>query len=156
MCRKAGQCPTTSDKSHVERVNAACPELRTHRERAFRERAPGSVYVVPGARRGSNLGTHGNRLAANAGVALRPTFFTNLRGRCSDDLEHDGFAETAIDAWIGNTARRRPPEKRHQIRHHHRPSPAIGSHQPHVAPAKDAFTPVKTLKTKYPRQGSNL
>ena len=111
--------------------------LRPHLERAFRERAPGAVYVVPRARHGSNLGTHAKRLAAKAGVELWPKFFTNLRGSCSDHLERDGFAEKAIDAWIDNTARLRR-------RHYHGVRPedwavATGKAAPNPAPS----TPVR-------------
>jgi integrase len=78
--------------------------LRPHLERAYRERAPGAVYVVPRARHGSNLATHAKRLVQKAGVEPWPKLFTNLRGSCSDDLERRGVAEKAINAWIGNTA----------------------------------------------------
>lgn len=61
-------------------------DLRPHVERAFQERLPGAIYVVPQARGGRNLGTQAKRLVAKAGVAVWPKLFVNLRGSRSDDL----------------------------------------------------------------------
>jgi integrase len=152
------------------RVVPIFTELRPHLERAYRERAPGAVYVVPRARGGSNLGTHAKRLATKAGVELWPKFFTNMRGSCSDDLERQGFPEKAIDAWIGNTARLRR-------KHYHGVRPedwaaAAGKAAPKAAPPtpvsghqepstlhdarEKSLDVVKDAETQYPRQGSNL
>jgi integrase len=144
--------------------------LRPHLERAYRERTPGAVYVVPRARHGSNLSTHAKRLVAKAGVEPWPKLFTNLRGSCSDDLERQGVAEKAINAWIGNTARLRQ-------RHYHAvrpedwaavtgkpapipaPSGAVSGHQEpstlHGAREKTLDVP-NDAQNQYPRQGSNL
>jgi integrase len=148
--------------------------LRPHLERAFRERAPGAVYVVPSARGGRNLGTQAKRLVKKAGFVVWQKFFTNMRGSCSDDLERAGVAEKAINAWIGNSARMRR-------RHYHAvrpedwaavtgsaektpapipaPSTSVSGHQEpstlHEAREK-SLDVVKDAKTQYPRQGSNL
>lgn len=144
--------------------------LRPHLERAYRERAPGAVYVVPRARHGANLGTQAKRIIEKAGVKPWPKLFVNMRGSCSDDLERDGVAEKAINAWVGNTARMRQ-------RHYHavRPedwSAVTGIPAPIPAPPKAVrrdqepstlhAAREKSLdveddpKTHYPRQGSNL
>jgi integrase len=144
--------------------------LRPHLERAYRERAPGAVYVVPRARGGANLGTHAKRLVAKAGVEAWPKLFVNLRGSCSDDLERRGVAEKAINAWIGNSAR-----MRHRHYHSVRPedweavtgkaaqipahaTPVRGHQEPstlHYASEK-SLDVVKDAENQYPRQGSNL
>jgi integrase len=144
--------------------------LRPHLERAYRERAPGAVYVVPRARHGSNLATHAKRLVQKAGVEPWPKLFTNLRGSCSDDLERRGVAEKAINAWIGNTAHLRR-------RHYHAVRPedwaAVTGKAAQIPARAGAFRSVqepsdlhesrkktqeglKNPKTQYPRQGSNL
>ena len=144
--------------------------LRPHLERAYRERAPGAVYVVPRARRGSNLGTHAKRLVIKAGVEPWPKFFTNLRGSCSDDLERDAYAEKAIDTWIGNTARVRHnhyrgvrdedwaratgkaaqiPARAGEFRSVQEPSDLHGAREKTLDVRNDA-------QNQYPRQGSNL
>jgi len=144
--------------------------LRPHLERAYRERAPGAVYVVPRARHGSNLATHAKRLVKKAGVEPWPKLFTNLRGSCSDDLERRGVAEKAINAWIGNTAHLRR-------RHYHAVRPedwaavigkaaqiparsgAVSGHQEPSALRESREKTLEVLtnsKTEYPRQGSNL
>jgi len=81
--------------------------LRPHLERAYRERDPGAVYVVPRVRHGANLSTQAKRIVERAGIEVWVKLFTNLRGSCSDDLERQGVAEKAINAWVGNTARMR-------------------------------------------------
>ena len=135
--------------------------LRPHLERAYRERAPGAVYVVPRARQGSNLGTHAKRLAIKAGFEPWPKFFTNLRGSCSDDLERQGVAEKAINAWIGNTAhlRRRHyhavrPEdwaavtgKAAQIPARRRVQECSGAVRPSRRPRKNAGRPERRPKS---------
>ena len=152
------------------RVVPIFAELRPHLELAYRERAPGAVYVVPRARGGSNLSTHAKRLVARAGVEVWPKLFVNLRGSCSDDLERRGVAEKAINAWIGNSARMRR-------RHYHSvrpedwaavtgkaapipaPAPPVRGHQEpstlHDAREK-SLEVVKDAENQYPRQGSNL
>jgi integrase len=144
--------------------------LRPHLERAYRERAPGAVYVVPRARHGSNLGTQAKRLVIKAGFEPWPKFFTNLRGSCSDDLERAGFPEKAINAWIGNTAHLR---RRHYHAVRQEDWAAATGKAAQIPARAGAFTSVqerstlhgareKSLdvpndaKTDYPRQGSNL
>ncbi|MFM7107501.1 MAG: site-specific integrase, partial [Planctomycetaceae bacterium] len=143
-------------------------DLRPHLERAFRERAPGAVYVVPRTRLG-NLGTQAKRIVEKAGVKPWPKLFVNMRGSCSDDLERRGVAEKAINAWIGNTAR-----MRHRHYHSVRPedwAAVTGNPAPIPAPSApgSGHTRPSTLheareksldveddpKTHYPRQGSN-
>ena len=144
--------------------------LRPHMERAFRERAPGAVYVVPRARNGSNMATHAKRLVVKAGIEPWPKLFTNMRGSCSDDLERAGFPEKAINAWIGNTAHLRR-------RHYHAvrpedwlaatknpapipaPSGAVSGHQEPstLHEAREKTLDVRNdAQNQYPRQGSNL
>jgi integrase len=144
--------------------------LRPHLERAYRERAPGAVYVVPRARHGSNLSTHAKRLVVKAGVEPWPKLFTNLRGSCSDDLERRGIAEKAINAWIGNTAhlRRRHyhavrpddwaaatgkaaqiPARAGVVRSVQEPSDLHGAREKSLDVLNDD-------QNQYPRQGSNL
>jgi integrase len=176
----ANSCFTVHEKKvehHPGRGRRVVPiftALRPHLERAFRERAPGAVYVVPSARGGRNLGTHGKRLVKKAGFAVWQKFFTNMRGSCSDDLERHGVAEKAINAWIGNSARMRS-------RHYHAvrpedwaavtgsaektpapipaPSTSVSGHQEpsslHESREK-SLDVVKDAENKYPRQGSNL
>jgi integrase len=142
--------------------------LRPHLERAYRERAPGAIYVVPRARHGANLGTQAKRIIEKAGVKPWPKLFVNMRGSCSDDLERDGVAEKAINAWVGNTARMRQ-------RHYHavRPedwaavtgkaaqiparAPSVRGHQEpstlHAAREK-SLDVEDDPKIDYPRQGS--
>jgi hypothetical protein len=151
------------------RIVPIFPELRPHLERAFRERAAGAVFVLPRARGGHNLGTQAKRLIEQAGIAVWPKLFVNLRGSCSDDLERRGVAEKAINAWIGNTARMRS-------RHYHSVRPedwaaAIGNPAPNPAPPtlvtghqepstlhearEKSLDVVKDAENQYPRQGSN-
>jgi len=144
--------------------------LRPHLERAYRERNPGAIYVVPRARGGRNLGTQAKRIIEKAGIVVWEKLFVNLRGSCSDDLERRGIAEKAINAWIGNTAR-----MRHRHYHSVRPedwaavtgnptpnptpsTPVSGHQEPsalHEAREK-SLDVVKDVETHYPRQGSNL
>jgi len=158
---------------HPGRATRTVPifaELRPHLERAFRERAPDAVYVLPRARTTTELGTHAKRLVTKAGVTLWPKLFVNMRGSCSDDLERRGVTEKAINAWIGNTSRIRQ-------RHYHavRPedwaavtgkaaqiparAPTVTDHQEpstlHEAREKSLHV-AKEAETQYPRQGSNL
>jgi integrase len=148
--------------------------LRPHLQRAYRERTPGAIYVVPRARGGRNLGTQAKRIIAKAGIAVWEKLFVNLRGSCSDDLERRGIAEKAINAWIGNTAR-----MRHRHYHSVRPedwAAVTGTAEKNPAPNPAPSTPVtghqepssvhdareksldvvKDAETHYPRQGSNL
>ncbi len=144
--------------------------LRPHLERAYRNRAPGAVYVVPILRHCTNVATQAKRLVTKAGFKVWPKFFTNLRGSCSDDLEKDRYGEKAIDKWIGNTAR---------VRHKHyrgvraedwaratgkvaripaRPGSFTGIQEPstlHEAREKSLDVPTDA-EIDYPRQGSNL
>jgi integrase len=172
----AQNCFTVHEKKvehHLGRGRRVVPiftELRPHLERAYRERAPGAVYVLPRARGGRYLGTHAKRLVQQAGVKVWPKLFVNMRGSCSDDLERRGVAEKAINAWIGNTAhlRRRHyhavrPEdwaavtgKAAQIPAHagavssgQEPSDLHGARKKTLDVRKDA-------RNQYPRQGSNL
>jgi len=144
--------------------------LRPHLERAYRERAPGAVYVVPRARGGRNLGTQAKRIIEKAGIAVWEKLFVNLRGSCSDDLERRGIAEKAINAWIGNTARMRHRHyhsvraedwaavtgKAAQIPAH--ATPVSGHQEPSTLhEAREKWLDVPTdAKIDYPRQGSNL
>ena len=152
------------------RIVPISADLRPHLERAYRERAPGAVYVVPRARGGHNLGTQAKRIIEKAGVKPWPKLFVNMRGSCSDDLERRGIPEKAINAWIGNTARMRQ-------RHYHSvrpedwaavtgnpapipapPTPVRGHQEPstlHDAREK-SLDVVKDVENQYPRQGSNL
>ena len=151
------------------RVVPIFSDLRPHLERAFRERAPGAVYVVPRTRHG-NLGTQAKRIVEKAGVKLWPKLFVNMRGSCSDDLERRGIAEKAINAWIGNTARMRHrhyhsvrPEDWDVVTRNPAPNPApstpiSGLPEPstlHHAREK-SLDVAKDTETQYPRQGSNL
>ena len=145
--------------------------LRPHLERAFRERKPGAVYVLPRARSTGTLSTHAKRLVAKAGVAVWPKMFVNLRGSRSDDLDRNPeIKDKAIDAWIGNSEKIRR-------RHYHgvrpedwaaatgtpttypAPSAAVSSVQEpstlHEAREKALDFP-ETAENQYPRQGSNL
>jgi integrase len=152
------------------RVVPIFAELRPHLERAYRERAPGAVYVVPRARGGGNLGTQAKRIVKKAGVDVWDKLFVNLRGSCSDDLERLGVAEKAINAWIGNTARMRQrhyhsvrpedwaavtgnpapiPAPAAPVTGHQEPSTLHGAREKSLDVAKDA-------ENQYPRQGSNL
>jgi integrase len=157
------------------RVVPIFSELRPHLERAFRERPPGAIYVVPRARGGRNLGTHAKRLVAKAGVAVWPKMFVNLRGSRSDDLDRNPeIKDKAIDAWIGNSEKIRR-------RHYHgvrpedwaaatgapttypspypSPAAAVSGHQEpstlHESREK-SLDVVKDAENQYPRQGSNL
>ena len=153
------------------RVVPIFSELRPHLERAFRERSPGAVYVVPRARGGRNLGTHAKRLVAKAGVEVWPKMFVNLRGSRSDDLDRNPeITEKAIDVWIGNSERIRR-------RHYHGVRPedwAAATGKAAQIPARPAsfrsvqepsalhesreksLDVVKDAENQYPRQGSNL
>jgi integrase len=151
------------------RVVPIFSDLRPHLERAFRERAPGAIYVVPRTRHG-NLGTQAKRIVEKAGVKPWPKLFVNMRGSCSDDLERRGIAEKAINSWIGNTARMRHrhyhsvrPEDWAVVTGNPAPIPApstTGSGHPRPSTLHDARE--KSLdveddsKNQYPRQGSNL
>jgi len=144
--------------------------LRPHLERAYRERAAGAVYVVPRARHAANLGTQAKRIIERAGAEVWVKLFVNLRGSCSDDLERQGVAEKAINAWVGNTARMR---QRHyhsvrpedwaavtgeSVRFPARPASFRSVQEPstlHGAREK-SLDVVKDAETQYPRQGSNL
>ncbi len=96
-----------------------------------------------------------------------------MRGSCSDDLERQGFAEKAIDTWIGNTARLRR-KYYHGVRPEDwaavtsvagnpapipaPPMPVSGHQEPstlHDAREK-SLDVAKDAENKYPRQGSNL
>ena len=153
------------------RVVPIFSELRPHLERAFRERPPGAIYVVPMARGGRNLGTQAKRLVARAGVEVWPKTFVNLRGSRSDDLDRNPqITDKAIDVWIGNSEKIRR-------RHYHGLRPedwAAATGKAARIPARPAsFTSVqepsaplesreKSLdvrekaENQYPRQGSNL
>ena len=144
--------------------------LRPHLERAYRERAPGAIYVLTSLRHCTNLGTEARRIVKQAGFKMWPKFFTNMRGSCSDDLEREGYPEKTIDGWIGNTARVRR-------KHYHGnraedwatatgkaapkaapPTPVSGHQEPstlHDAREK-SLDVVKDAENQYPRQGSNL
>jgi integrase len=145
-------------------------ELRPYLERAYRERAPGAVYVVPRTRGGQNLSTQAKRLVKKAGVEVWDKLFVNLRGSCSDDLERRGVAEKAINAWIGNSARMRRrhyhavrpedwaavtgkaaqiPARAASFRSIQEPSTLHGAREKSLDVVTDA-------ETQYPRQGSNL
>ncbi|HBB74755.1 MAG TPA: hypothetical protein DC048_09945 [Planctomycetaceae bacterium] len=158
---------------HPGRATRTVPifaELRTHLERAFRERAAGAVYVLPRARTTTALSTHAKRLVTKAGVTLWPKLFVNMRGSCSDDLERRGVPEKAINAWIGNTSRVRQ-------RHYHavrpedwasvtgkaaqipaRATPVSGHQEPSTLhESREKTLQVLThAEMYYPRQGSNL
>ena len=153
------------------RVVPIFAELRPHLERAYAEREPGAVYVIPRVRVTGNLGTHAKRLVAKAGVAVWPRFFGNLRGSCSDDLARRGVSDKAITAWIGNSAEVRRKHY-HAVRPEDwaaaiagipapipAPSGAVSGHQEpstlHDAREK-SLDVQKALENKYPRQGSNL
>ena len=144
--------------------------LRPHLERAYRERAPGAVYVVPRARGGQNLGTQAKRIIEKAGVKPWPKLFVNMRGSCSDDLERRAIPEKAINAWIGNTARMRQ-------RHYHsvrpedwaavtgkaaqipaRPASFSSVQEPSALhqSSEKSLDVVNDAENQYPRQGSNL
>ena len=153
------------------RVVPIFSELRPHLERAFRERSPGAVYVVPRARGGRNLGTHAKRLVAKAGVEVWPKMFVNLRGSRSDDLDRNPeITEKAIDVWIGNSERIRRrhyhgvrpedwaavtgkaaqiPARPASFRSVQEPSALHESREKSLDVANDA-------ENQYPRQGSNL
>jgi integrase len=152
------------------RIVPISADLRPHLERAYRERAPGAVYVVPRARGGHNLGTQAKRIIEKAGVKPWPKLFVNMRGSCSDDLQRRGVAEKAINAWIGNSAR-----MRHRHYHSVRPedwAAVTGKAAPNPAPStpvrghqepstlhdarEKSLHVVKDAETQYPRQGSNL
>ncbi len=153
------------------RVVPIFAELRPHLERAFRERTPGAVYVVPRAHsEGHNLSTQAKRYVEKAGVAVWPKLFVNMRGSCSDDLERRGIAEKAITAWIGNSARMRHrhyhgvrPEDWTAVTQNPAPIPAPSATKSHhqepstLHEAREKSLAVSTdAKTDYPRQGSNL
>lgn len=144
--------------------------LRPHLERAYRERAPNAFYVVPRVRHGANLGTQAKRIIEKAGVKTWPKLFVKMRGSCSDDLERNGVAEKAINAWVGNTARMR---QRHYhsvrpedwaaatgktVRDSVRPGAFSGVQPlPTPRPAREKSLEVEDdPKTHYPRQDSNL
>jgi integrase len=147
--------------------------LRPHLERAFKERKPDAVYVLPRARWTGELSTHAKRLLKKAGVIPWPRLFNNMRGSCSDDLQRAGVSEKAVSAWIGNTPKIRErhyhavrdedwaaatggPKQAAQIPAQ---SGAVSSHQEPSAPRQTRKKPLhvlKTEKTEYPRQGSNL
>ena len=152
------------------RVVPIFESLRPHLERAYRERAPGALYVLPRARGGHNLGTQAKRIVEKAGVKPWPKLFVNMRGSCSDDLQRQGVAEKAINVWIGNTAR-----MRHRHYHSVRPEDwATATGKAARIPARPAsFKPIqgpstlhekrkktldvpKNAENQYPRQGSNL
>ena len=153
------------------RVVPIFSELKPHLERAFRERVPGAVFVVPRARGGRNLGTSAKRLVVKAGVAVWPKLFVNLRGSRSDDLDRNPeITDKAIDVWIGNSEKIRR-------RHYHgvrpedwaavtgnpapipAPSGAVSGHQEPSAlheSREKSLDVLKTAENQYPRQGSNL
>ena len=152
------------------RVIPIFTQLRPHLERAYRERDPGAVFVVPRARSGRNLGTQAKRLVAKAGVAVWPKLFVNMRGSCSDDLERRSVPEKAINAWIGNSGMMRRkhyhavrPEDWASVTGNPAPIPApsgaVNSHQEpsslHQSREK-LLDVVKDAENQYPRQGSNL
>lgn len=144
--------------------------LRPHLERAYRERAPGAIYVLPSLRHCTNLGTEARRIVEKVGFKRWPKFFTNMRGSCSDDLERAGFPEKTIDGWIGNTARVR--RKHYHGNRAEDWARAIGKAAPNPAPStpvsghqepstlhdarEKSLDVVKDAETQYPRQGSNL
>ncbi len=157
------------------RVVAIFSELRPHLERAFRERLPGAIYVVPRVHGGRNLRTHAKRLVVQAGVEVWPKIFVNLRGSRSDDLDRNPeISDKAIDSWIGNSEKIRR-EHYHGVRpedwaaatgipttypaHYPAHSAAVSSVQEpstlHEAPEKALDVP-ENAADQYPRQGSNL
>ena len=157
------------------RVVAIFSELRPHLERAFRERLPGAIYVVPRAHGGRNLRTHAIRLVKKAGVEVWPKIFVNLRGSRSDDLDRNpDVSGKAIDSWIGNSEKIRRRHY-HGVRpedwaaatgtpttypaHYPAHSAAVSSVQEpstlHEAPEKALDVP-ENAADQYPRQGSNL
>ena len=150
-------------------------ELRPHLERAFRERLPGAIYVVPRAHGGRNLRTHAIRLVVKAGAEVWPKIFVNLRGSRSDDLDRNpDVSGKAIDSWIGNSEKIRRRHY-HGVRpedwaaatgipttypaHYPAHSAAVSSVQEpstlHEAPEKALDVP-ENAADQYPRQGSNL
>ena len=150
-------------------------ELRPHLERAFRERLPGAIYVVPRAHGGRNLRTHAIRLVVKAGVEVWPKIFVNLRGSRSDDLDRNpDVSGKAIDSWIGNSEKIRRKHY-HGVRpedwaaatgtpttypsHYPSHSAAVSSVQEpstlHEAREKALDVP-ENAENQYPRQGSNL
>ena len=150
-------------------------ELRPHLERAFRERLPGAIYVVPRAHGGRNLRTHAIRLVKKAGVEVWPKIFVNLRGSRSDDLDRNpDVSGKAIDSWIGNSEKIRRRHY-HGVRpedwaaatgtpttypaHYPAHSAAVSSVQEpstlHEAREKAIDVP-ENAENQYPRQGSNL
>ena len=124
--------------------------LRPHLERAYRERAPGAVYVVPRARHGSNLATHAKRLvkrpASSPGRNSSPTFAaaapTTSSGAAWPRRRSTRGSATRPICGGGTTTRcgrrtgRPSPEIRHQFRHHQEPSASIRSRQTFMNPAK--------------------
>lgn len=153
------------------RVGPIFGELRPHLERAFRERLPGAIYVVPRVHGGRNLRTHAMRLVVQAGVEVWPKIFVNLRGSRSDDLDRNPeISDKAIDSWIGNSEKIRR-EHYHGVRPedwaaatgtpttYPAHSAAVSSVQEpstlHEAREKALDVP-ETAENQYPRQGSNL
>ena len=157
------------------RVVPIFSELRPHLERAFRERLPGAIYVVPRAHGGRNLRTHAIRLVVKAGVEVWPKIFVNLRGSRSDDLDRNpDINDKAIDSWIGNSEKIRRKHY-HGVRpedwaaatgtpitypsHYPSHSAAVSSVQEpstlHEAREKALDVP-ENAADQYPRQGSNL
>ncbi len=152
-----------------QRVVPIFPELRPYLEQAYKERDPGSEYVVPGVVDDSNLGTEAVRIIERAGVEPWEKTFVNLRGSRSDELERE-YPSHVVDAWMGNSSRVR---RRHYLKvtdddferatgypaQNPAHSPAVTGHQEpstlHGAREKSLDVP-NDAKTDYPRQGSNL
>jgi len=88
---------------HETRVVPIFAELRPYLERAFNEAEPGAVYVVPRARGDVNLRTYANRILKNAGVAIWPKLFNNLRASCETELVRR-FPAHLVHAWLGHSA----------------------------------------------------
>ncbi len=89
---------------HETRVVPIFAELRPHLERAFDEVERGAVYVAPRARGDVNLRTYAHRILKNAGVAVWPKLFNNLRASCEIELMRRHPAHL-VHEWIGHSAR---------------------------------------------------
>lgn len=89
---------------HETRVVPIFAELRPHLERAFDEAEKGAVYVAPRARGDVNLRTYAHRILKNAGVAVWPKLFNNLRASCEIELMRRHPAHL-VHEWIGHSAR---------------------------------------------------
>jgi len=143
--------------------------LRPYLERAYQERGPGAVYVIPRAHGGPNMGTGAIRIIKKAGVKPWEKTFVNLRGSCSDELERT-YPSHVVDAWIGNSSLVR---RRHYLKvtdddfkqaagypsPYPSPSAAVSSVQEPSTldeAREKALDVPENAADQYPRQGSNL